>query len=94
MQRLVDFKAEFENLAESSLDDSASNGTRGTGGDGGAGGGTGCGDETWKLRVKKLQKYAKWQLAEAENQVPHSLDLKLLSEVSTRVVAIEVGKHG
>eukprot|EP00903_Cladosiphon_okamuranus_P008105 g7812.t1 len=61
VQRLADFKAEFENLAESSLDGSESNGT----GDGGA---AGCGDEKWKLRVKKMQKYAKWQLAEAENQ--------------------------
>lgn len=84
MQRLADFKAEFENLAESSLDDSESHGD---GGDGGAGGGTarGGGDEKWKLRVKKLQKYAKWQLAEAENQVrTHSKRLLFFYAVTPR----------
>lgn len=70
VQRLTDFKAEFENLAESSIDDSEPNGNHGNGGDGGAAtGATSGGDEKWKLRVKKLQKYVKWQLAEAENQV-------------------------
>eukprot|EP00752_Nemacystus_decipiens_P001891 g1821.t1 len=62
VQRLADFKAEFENLAESSLDDDISTATPGDGGEGG------CGDAKWKLRVKKIQKFSKWQLAEAENQ--------------------------
>ncbi len=65
LQRLMDFKAEFENLAESSIDESEPNGFHGDGG----GGEADCGDGKWKLRAKKLQKYVKWQLAEAENQV-------------------------
>lgn len=79
VQRLADFKAEFENLAESSLDDGESNRTQGNNGGGGGAGGSaaGCGDEKWKLRAKKIQKYAKWQLAEAENQVQHTRDLML-----------------
>lgn len=79
LQRLTDFKAEFENLAESSLDDNEPVRPDGDGGDGGNGGdgvtacaSAGCGDGTWKLRAKKLQKYVKWQLAEAETQV-HAL---------------------
>lgn len=102
MQRLADFKAEFENLAESSLDDNESNGT----GDGRDGSGAGCGDEKWKLRVKKIQKYAKWQLAEAETQVQRTLTLGLVLLPSTlnqpreihiplkqdRVVALAAGR--
>lgn len=82
IKRLADFKAEFENLVQSSLDDSDSNGTPGDGGEFGAGGGP---DEKWKLRAKKIQKYAKWQLAEAENQVPHPLDLTLLPPTMDRM---------
>lgn len=66
LQRLTDFKAEFENLAESSIDESEPGGLHG---DGGGGEVDSCGDGKWKLRAKKLQKYVKWQLAEAENQV-------------------------
>jgi len=70
LQRLMDFKAEFENLAESSVDESESGGVHGNGGGGGA---VDSGDGKWKLRAKKLQKYVKWQLAESANQVDDSL---------------------
>lgn len=80
LQRLTEFKAEFENLAESSLDDGESVGRDGDGGGDGDGvpGGTPAdcgGDGKWKLRAQKLQKYVKWQLAEVENQVQHALVL-------------------
>lgn len=79
LQRLRDFKAAFENLAESSVDDSESVRHQIDGDDDGDGGViTGdsladCGDGKWKLRAKKLQKYVEWQLAEAETQVQHAL---------------------
>ncbi|CAM9152646.1 unnamed protein product, partial [Hapterophycus canaliculatus] len=66
LERLTKFKAEFENLAESSLNDSDSEGLKG--GDGGGSAAAGCGDGKWKQQAKRLQKYVKWQLAEAENQ--------------------------
>lgn len=67
VDRLTKFKAEFENLAESSLNGSDSDGWKG--GDGGGSAAAGCGDGKWKQQAKRLQKYAKWQLAEAENEV-------------------------
>ena len=76
LQRLKDFKAEFENLAESSIDDNESDRTHGGGGGGSGGAGESAadsGEEKWKLRAKKLQKYVKWQLAEVANQVRHAL---------------------
>lgn len=68
LQRLAEFKAEFENLADISINDSESNGLNGDSGT--AGGAADCGDGgKWKQRAKKLQQYVKWQLAEAETQV-------------------------
>lgn len=69
MERLTKFKAEFENLAEGSLNGSDSDGLKG--GEGGAA--AGCGGGKWKQQAKRLQKYVKWQLAEAENQVKTSV---------------------
>lgn len=64
LKQLSDFKAEFENLAERSLNESESDGR-----DSGGVSLVGEREEKWKMRVKKLQKYLKWQLAEAEAQV-------------------------
>lgn len=61
----MSFKAEFEKLAESSLQGSDSEERQGDGG--------GTWEGTWKQRTKKLQKLVKWQLAEAEAQVCEKL---------------------
>lgn len=63
VQRLSDFKAEFEHLAESSLHESDSEGCHAEAAN------PGEQDGKWKQRVKKIQKYAEWQLAEAHAQV-------------------------
>lgn len=72
MTRLTDVKAEFEKLAETDFQESDSDGCDddgdSSGAEGSAGGRGGRGGK-WKQRVKKLQKYVKWQIAEAETQV-------------------------
>lgn len=67
----MDVKAEFEKLAETDFQESDSDGYDIDGDSSGAEGnpnGGGRGGK-WKQRVKELQKYVKWQIAEAETKV-------------------------
>ncbi|CAB1120523.1 unnamed protein product [Ectocarpus sp. CCAP 1310/34] len=89
IQRLAQFKAEFENLADISINDSESNGLDGDSGT--AGGAADCGDGgKWKQRAKKLQQYVKWQLAEAETQAQRDRAQMALKSRSHEILMAEM----
>ncbi|CBJ29045.1 hypothetical protein Esi_0133_0042 [Ectocarpus siliculosus] len=89
IQRLAQFKAEFENLADISINDSESNGLNGDSGT--AGGAVDCGDGgKWKQRAKKLQQYIKWQLAEAETQAQRDRAQMALKSRSHEILMAEM----
>ncbi|CAM9233519.1 unnamed protein product, partial [Ectocarpus sp. 4 AP-2014] len=89
IQRLAQFKAEFENLADISINDSESNGLNGDSGT--AGGAADCGDGgKWKQRAKKLQQYVKWQLAEADTQAQRDRAQMALKSRSHEILMAEM----
>ncbi|CAM9443367.1 unnamed protein product [Ectocarpus sp. 12 AP-2014] len=89
IQRLAQFKAEFENLADISINDNESNGLNGDSGT--AGGAADYGDGgKWKQRAKKLQQYVKWQLAEAETQAQRDRAQMALKSRSHEILMAEM----
>lgn len=69
LNKLKQFKAEITNLADSSLDESSSDGFDDTSVNNVGNSDGGKISTKWKQRAKQLQIYTKWQLADSEARV-------------------------